>query len=277
MNSIWKLRFRYLLTFRVLYSILIVESLISRTWWPLGVVSRCTSWPVFGYRSWHLIPVEIIALLWIVWRNGSLIGIGYLDWPISEGGEDLFAGMRTIALALEIWEWIAVANYHTVIILEDVSWSHWAAGGQHLVGALDRLGANTRGRWGLSSFVSAACWYSPDVSMAWLRVSTTSRCHRGVDMLLLRSWSRSLLLLWLSIDISWGRWLLLAPNLLLRHHLSGCSLIRWHNITWLTRPHLLCGTTNWSYICLILIVVIRSNMTMACGCGLLHWVRILAD
>lgn len=171
-----------------------------------------------------------------------------------------------------------------MVVREDVGWSHRAAGGQHLVGALDRFGADAR-RTGFRGFVSGAgggC--SSYVSMTcWLRVSTASRCHLWVDMLLFRSWSWSLLLLCLSVQITWALWFLLAPNLLWRNHLSRyCPLILWHNVARLARPHLLCTATSRSNISLILVVIIwLAHMTMATRCRscLLHWlsVTILVD
>jgi hypothetical protein len=96
---------RLLLTLRVFHSILIVERLIARAGRPLGWVRWGTTRSIL-HLLLALIPVEIVIcwlwLLRVVWRYRPLVRIWHLDWSISERGQYLLAGLRSITLALEI-------------------------------------------------------------------------------------------------------------------------------------------------------------------------------
>ena len=89
------------LTLRVLYSILIVESLVAGAGRSLSVVCGGASRPAFHLLLALSVTIVLVATCWlrVCGRDGAVSW--HLDGPVSEAGEDLFTCLRS-NLALEV-------------------------------------------------------------------------------------------------------------------------------------------------------------------------------
>ena len=130
-----------------------------------------------------------------------------------------------------------------------MGWSHATACSQHLVGSLDWFWTNARCTFCLSFVSTARCWLWVLANRAGL-VAPAPRGHRGVDMLLFWSWSRSLLY---RVSVHW-RW---AALFLAWDHLS--VLVLW-NTSALAASHLLIlGGLSGPHVRLVVVI---ANMAM---------------
>ena len=115
MNSI-RVRNEKGLTFGVLYSILVAQSLVSRAWRTFGVVGWGATWSTFDLLL-TLVTIDLVLLstcwLRICWRNSSVSR--YFNWSISKASQNLLACLRTL-LTLEVSKRVTISNDHAMIV-----------------------------------------------------------------------------------------------------------------------------------------------------------------